>query len=326
MDIDDWSKWANFHHDGDQGNAIPSQLHEDGEINIVDAESPASIRLLKEVRDKNEDAVRHLLDEGANLATKTEDGVSPLHLAISNHDISMIQLLIEKGADLEAESPNGCKPLYTAVQSSNIEMVELLLKFNPNVEALNPKSGKTAFQQAILEDGNTAIAELLLDNRADIDARLPNGYTALFSAVEKEKLDIVNFLLRHGANKKIKLENGQTVLDLAEGDNAMTQLLESSQLLEGPSITNQTTNPDMRFIYTPSLPADNIDKVYACRGFEATIIDFFGGDRERRIQVSSPIYDILYGKGPEAIVSSLTPKQTFRLIRYNRWHHHEGIR
>jgi len=264
--------------------------------------SSESLRLLDEIRNKNVNATRRLLDEGASLGVKDKDGHTVLGLAIRNEDASMIQLLIEKGADLEAADDEGCSPLYLAVQSSNIDMVELLLKFNPNVALLNAKTGKTAFHQAI-EDGNESIAELLLDARADIDARCPDGQTALYIAVNSGSLDLVGFLLRHGANKKITLENGKTIEDIAEGDNAMIQLLQSSQLIEGPLTKNPTTNQEARYIYTPSPPADDFDKLHACQGFEATIVDFFVGDRERRLPVSSPIYDILYGKGPEAIVS-----------------------
>ena len=329
MDIWDWNERVHHDHDSDRGASRHSQLRGEPmvvdverDINIIDVSpkitfgeeptpaaavprpppNPESLRLLDEIRNRNEDAARRLLDEGANLGTKDGSGKTALMLAMENNDTSMIQLLIERGADLEATDDDGRCPLFLAVQSSNIDLVELLLKFNPNIESLNSKTGKTAFHQAI-EDGNKNIAELLLKNSADIDARHPDGQTALYTAVNSGNLDLVNFLLRHGANKKIELESGKTVEDVAEGDNAMMQLLQSSQLLEGPSMINPSTNPETRFIYTPALPADNIDKLYACRGFEATIVDFFGGDRERRIQVSSPIYDILYGKGPEAIVS-----------------------
>jgi len=354
MDIEDWNDRVGLNSGSNRGTSAHSQLYgevQDGEhtiinvehdINVIDVSpetrfengpnsafrvpspspppppNPYSLRLLNEIRNKNEDAVRGLLDEGANLGIRDENGKPVLMIAIANDDASMVRLLLEKGADLEATDEEGCSPLYLAVQSSNIGMVELILKFGPDVETLNSKTGKTAFHQAI-EDGNQTIAELLLDNRADIDTKRPNGQTPLHTAVNSGKLDLVNFLLSHGASKKIRMEDGKTVEDIAEGDNAMIQLLQSSQLLEGPSMTNPTTTPETRFIYTPSLPADNIEKVYACRGFEATIVDFFGGDRERRIQVSSPIYDILYGKGPEAIVSQPTLRRSI-LINYQRWH------
>jgi hypothetical protein len=220
----------------------------------------------------------------------------------------MIQLLCERGADTEAADSDGVKPLYLAVTSKlakthDLSVVQLLLKLKANVESRNEITLKTAFYQAI-EDGNVGLAELLLDNRADIDSSLLNGQTALFSAVHSGKLDVVNFLLSRGANKRLRLEDGQTVEDFASGDNAMIDLLRSNQLLEGPSITNPGMGAERRFMYTPYLPADNIDKEYSCRGFEATIIDFFGGERERRIQVSTTVYDLLYGRGPEAIMGS----------------------
>lgn len=242
--------------------------------------NPQNLLLLDAVQNKDEAAVRRLLDEGGSFGAKNLDGRTLLHLAVLNDHASMIQLLFEKGADTEAADVDGFKPLHLAVKLGNVLLVELLLKLNANVESVNVKSGKTAFYTAI-ESGQRFMSELLLEKGADIDASLHNGYTALFCAVigdtipESEQLEFVNFLLSHGANKKIELEDGRTVKDFAEGDNALMELLQSNQLLEGPSITNPNANPELRFIYTPSLPADNVNKVAACNGFEATMVDFF---------------------------------------------------
>ena len=63
--------------------------------------------------------------------------------------------------------------------------------------------------------GNTEIAQLLLENGADIDAVNFKGHTALIIAVRKEKLDMVKFLIGKNAELNTKSNYGQTALDEA---------------------------------------------------------------------------------------------------------------
>lgn len=53
----------------------------------------------------------------------------------------------------------------------------------------------------------------------------------------REDLKIAELLLQYGTNKKIRLPyGGKTVEDLAAGDNAIIDVLNTVPLLEGPAI------------------------------------------------------------------------------------------
>ena len=172
-----------------------------------------------------------------------------------------------------------------------------------------------------MQNGHVAVAKTLLRAGADIDARSPSGLTPLFCAVRRGDVQLVEYLLEHGANKKLHLDDGQTVEDFANGNPAIIGLLQSSQVLQGPPIKNpKSTDFERRFIQMPSLPAE-VDKQDACHGFEATIIDFFLGEREERIQVSASIYDVLYGKGAEAIMESEKGTMMGEQQAQFRWYH-----
>ena len=73
------------------------------------------------------DAVKLLLDKGANINAKTDCGVTPLHLACYHGgNKSVITLLLNRGACLDSRDHDGYTPLHYAGIKSDI--VDLLIK------------------------------------------------------------------------------------------------------------------------------------------------------------------------------------------------------
>lgn len=128
-------------------------------------------------------------------------------------------------------------------------------------------------------------------------------------------------LIKHDGNKRFRLENGQTAEDLAIGDNAMKALLHADYLLQGPSVKNPQHKQRSRVEPVTFFPPDQEDKLKACHGFEASIIDFFLGDREQRIQVLSSIYENLYEEGPDTIMALAKGEKLEGQRRRFRWYH-----
>jgi ankyrin repeat protein len=286
-----------------------------------EAPNEFSQRILDAVRNQDEDAVRRLVDDGVDLSAKDTRGQTPLHLAVHNNDVSMVKFLAERGVDLEAATRNGHKALYIAAACGYLDIALFLLGFGASTESFNAEKHETAFYQAV-ENGHFDVAKLLLQNGADINVRSSTGLTPLFCAVSLGDAEFVEYLLEHGADKKIELEDGRTVEDFAKDDPAINILLLSDQVLQGPSIINPATRkPEHHFTFTPSLPADSIYKQYACHGFDATIMDFFLGDREQRIQVTESMYEILYGQGAEAIMEAAKGPKMRTQQPQLRWYH-----
>ena len=298
-----------FHPEGPTAELQPDPLDE------------LSFFLLSAVHNHDEDTATRLLDDGASLSARNYEGQTPLHLAVCNGHKSMVQILLRRGPDLEATASNGNKPLYDAAELGYLDIVELLLVFNANVEAFNIDKQQTALYQAV-DNGHFTVAKTLLRDGADIDARSSSGLTPLFCAVGRGDQEFVRYLLKHGANKKLTLDDGRTVEDFANGNAAIIELLQSSQVIQGPPITHlDSAVIEHRFIPKPFLPTNQVNKQAACRGFEATITDFFVGDREQRIHVSASIYDVLYGKGAEAIMDSEKGSVLGEQQRRFRWYH-----
>jgi ankyrin repeat protein len=277
--------------------------------------------LIEAIRDGDEDAVRRLCQEGTDPNAQTPDGHPALHISIERGNRDIIQSLLEHGADMEGANHNGEKALYLASEGGMLNVVKLLLQYGADCDSFNLTTNRTAFHKAV-ENGHIDVARTLLDAGADIDAMISDGETVLFSAVRHRHEDAVNFLLQNGASKKIRDEEGQIHLaeDFASEGTPMMDLLQSDPLIQGPPIVSPKPNSKAPFV-AQSLPADQVDKTNACCGFEGTIIDFFIGETEQRIQKTVSIYEMLYSKGPEAIMNTAKGEKLENRKHNLRWYH-----
>ena len=125
-----------------------------------------------------------LLDNGAKINGASRE-FTPLHQAILCHQEEAVKLLIKEGADINAKGFEGRRPLHFAVTEGSENIVKLLLEKDVlvNAPALN---GKTALHLAV-ELRSYNIAELLLNDergRASMNEQDIEGKTALRLAME----------------------------------------------------------------------------------------------------------------------------------------------
>jgi hypothetical protein len=141
-------------------------------------------------KDRN-DVVKYLLSLSVDVNVRYRDSYTPLLLAVANGLELIAKTLVESGAD-----PNvrwECNCLY---------------------------SGMTPLMFAVKRSPETNIAKILLDNGADINAKLINpdhlykaGSTALMLSICKSEL--AEILISRNAELSMKNDEGQTALLLA---------------------------------------------------------------------------------------------------------------
>ena len=136
-----------------------------------------------------------------NIADK-EKKHTPLHYAIINNHLDIIEFLIQHGANsktpcnLDSEKPGYYEPLLCyAVKKNNFPLVQLLIKHKAQIDAKN-KHGNTPLHFAAFH-GHADIAEYLLDNKASIESTNNNGNTPLQIAVFCGHVNIVKYLLNN---------------------------------------------------------------------------------------------------------------------------------
>ena len=116
--------------------------------------------LLAEVGAKGQgriEEVERLIEEGANAACETADGVSALIIAIQNDHSDCLPVLHSSGADLNVKSPTkGNTALHEAVLlgPKGIKSVDMLLNLGADANAKND-TGQTPYDLAIASGHDT---------------------------------------------------------------------------------------------------------------------------------------------------------------------------
>ncbi len=148
-----------------------------------------------------------------------------LRLAAQNGHAEVLKSLIKKGVDVN-ELPNHCTPLHLAARNGHTAAASVLLENRANIEAKS-HSGMRALYYAV-DSGQYDLVELLIKAKAEVNAK--NGryeFTALHLAVDRGRKEIVKLLLINGADVEAEDARGQRPLLFAarNGDIPIMEIL-----------------------------------------------------------------------------------------------------
>ncbi len=149
-------------------------------------------------RDGDLEQVRALIDAGADLDVRGDNGETPLNIAILEGQVLVASLLIDRGADIQARNKGGFTPLHAAAYANVVEIAEKLLSRGADVKDQMNKAGVTPLSVAS-EEGHPGLVKVLIDHGADLEAGERNGYTPLTRALWRGQKEVVALLQRSGA-------------------------------------------------------------------------------------------------------------------------------
>ena len=151
---------------------------------------------------RNSDIVRVLLRKGANINAIVEGHrfTTALQASLSEENVDVFYFLLANGARINAPiASRGFSELAYAAATNSIQIVRKRLNRNAEIDPTFSNKRKSAFQTAAeLFPTNTAIVQLLLERRADVNA--PSRVTALQKAVSNRHFQLVLLLLEAGAD------------------------------------------------------------------------------------------------------------------------------
>ncbi|KAJ1482331.1 ankyrin repeat-containing domain protein, partial [Baffinella frigidus] len=140
------------------------------------------------------EVVQLLLEHGALLNVKNNDGVTPLHHAArarrGREAVALV--LLQHGADVTAEEAYGRTALHLAAFKGHGAMARLLLQHGADVSA-NDSHGLTALHIGAFQ-GHATVVRVLIEHRANVLAETNLGWTAVFIAAVHSHLEVVAML------------------------------------------------------------------------------------------------------------------------------------
>ena len=145
------------------------------------------------------DLVALLIASGADVNSADDHGVTALSLASLNGSAALVQTLLEAEADPNAARTSGETVLMTAARVGNVEVVRLLLAAGADPNATEAVLGQTALMLAIAEN-HTPVVSALLESGAAVSARTNNRFTPLLFAAQQGNIEAAQLLLSSGAD------------------------------------------------------------------------------------------------------------------------------
>lgn len=208
-------------------------------------------RMIEAVKAGDADALRAILSGEPRAATaRAEDGESPLLTALYHGRRDLAEVMMRHGRRLDAYeaaalgdaealgaaldadpdavnrvSHDGWTLLHLAGFFRHVDAVRLLLVRGADVAAVstNPMRN-TPLHAAMAGPLPVEGLRLLIDAGADVNARQHGGYTALQSAAQHGRMDLIDLLLDAGADPGAAADDGRRPVDMAKDEQVKAHL------------------------------------------------------------------------------------------------------
>jgi hypothetical protein len=173
--------------------------------------------------------VRRMVQAGISLHSTDGLGNTPLHSATKMGRASSVSVLCSLGANVNARNNDGTSPLMIAAMRGDSEPLSFLLDSGADV-MMRDETGRTALhywggRSDFCSDSPARIAELLINNGADIDATNNLGQTPLIQACEAGRVKQATEILSLGADARRMDLLGNTAATFAARKKQTAELL-----------------------------------------------------------------------------------------------------
>jgi len=156
----------------------------------------------------NPEIIKMLIEEGhADMAfTSSIDGSTPLVMLLSHPKVGTeaVKTMLDAGANVNAELKDGTRPIFYACIRGHQEPFSLLIGAGADPHVAHPQLGINLMLLAASR-GYLDLVRILVQNNADINYRSPTGIHTIFYAIHLGHGPTVNLLLNLGVDPNIKM-------------------------------------------------------------------------------------------------------------------------
>lgn len=173
--------------------------------------TPLIIALYGDCSKETSEIITNLIKSGCNINKADNMGVRPIHIATKREYSELIEIFIKIGVDVNVFDKKGNLPLVIASEQADYETVNILTEAGASLNATN-EYGETSLMYAVRNNDFKLTKSLIawdIDvNKANIKKQAP-----LHIAAINENIDIMNILIRSGANLYAKDQDNKTPLN-----------------------------------------------------------------------------------------------------------------
>ncbi|MBI5898120.1 MAG: ankyrin repeat domain-containing protein [Rhodocyclales bacterium] len=175
------------------------------------------------------EAVVGLLQRGMDVNTADRDGNTLLMISARTENLELMRFLVSNRAAVNRRNRFGDTALLIAAIKGSVGGVDLLHKSGAQLEP----GGWSALHYSVFSD-SFELLDWLVKNGAKLDARAPNGQTALMLAAKQGKLVHVKHLIDADADMDLEDFDGKSALALARsgGHEEVVGYLKSAGAVE----------------------------------------------------------------------------------------------
>ncbi|WQF77225.1 Putative ankyrin repeat-containing domain superfamily [Colletotrichum destructivum] len=168
--------------------------------------------LVAAVQNYRFNAIEKLLEFGADLELRLQNGRTALHVAISMRSTPMTEFLSDQGAYLDRRV-NEHTALTYAIATACPDIAEVLIDAGADVDLPSSKGNFPLLAAAAA--GDLLTMKLLLSRGAKYDAAGSEGYLPIHMAAHKNRVEVLQLLFKAGSPIDPTTEHGETPLTIA---------------------------------------------------------------------------------------------------------------
>lgn len=172
--------------------------------------------LVKACEDSKPEMLKLMLDH-AKLNEKDPKAAALMKIACEHKTFPIVKLLAEYGFDVNIPlNSRGETPFTLACATEDLETIETLIKKNAD---LNAQTEMGPVLTKVIYLGKLEVVQLLLKNGANVNLANKSGWTPLMEACYRDNQQIARLLLENKADANAKDKDGKTALNIALNNN-----------------------------------------------------------------------------------------------------------
>ena len=175
-------------------------------------------QLMKAAKSGNEWQIKRLLESGANINLKDNDGWTALMYAVRyNEGLECVELLLDAGADIKITNNYGLTAIALAASYNNNPKIltRLLNIYSPSDKEVLRALVLLLSEQHISEDSMLSKLDILLETALPLNILYEGKTPLMYAAAYGSSTKVIKKLLEYDASVTIRSTEGKTAFDYA---------------------------------------------------------------------------------------------------------------